>query len=134
MGGFDVAGWCLLFLFVSGLITTLPPPSPSHPPELHHKPHTYRGKHASWFTKQVEKVDVLFLCQFFSSIKIFSSSSLSSSSSLLSTARRSLIRMMDGAELWLQPSPAASWELRDTEGEVGTEGRCALGQGQEMGV
>lgn len=27
--------------------------------------------------------------------------------------------MMDGAELWLQPSPAASWELRDTEGEVG---------------
>lgn len=43
-----------------------------------------------------------------------------------------LIRMMDGAELWLQPSPAASWELRDTEGEVGKEGRCALGQGQEV--
>ncbi|KAL3042530.1 hypothetical protein OYC64_020458 [Pagothenia borchgrevinki] len=35
-----------------------------------------------------------------------------------STARLSLIRMMDGAELWLQPSPAASWELRDTEGET----------------
>lgn len=48
------------------------------------------------------------------------------SSSLLGSARLSLIRMMDGAELWLQPSPAASWELGDTEGEV--KG-CAFGGG-----
>lgn len=66
---------------------------------------------------------------------IFSSSFLFLLSSLLlSTARLSLIRMMDGAELWLQPSPAASWELRDTEWEVeGTVlGRESGGGGSEL--
>lgn len=52
-----------------------------------------------------------------------------SSSSFLSTARLTLIRMMDGAELWLQPSPAASWELRDTEGEVEGERGGGVGSG-----
>lgn len=126
MGGFDVAGWCLLLLFVSVLITGEPPSilplsctkTPTHTPLWTIK----LFKVVVWHFSLLPVVSSIknrllfffFFCSF--SLSFFSPSS---SSSLLSTARLSLIRMMDGAELWLQPSPAASWELRDTEGEGG---------------
>ena len=92
---------------------------------LHHNP----PPHTSWCIIKV----ILYPCACYSKLPfsfpplfLLSFSFLVFSSGLLSTARLSLIRMMDGAELWLQPSPAASWELRDTEGEVG---RSVSGRG-----
>lgn len=92
----------------------------------HWTPH-HRHRHLACITKVVKGWSTSFFCMLFHPLKILNfvwSQNWSFpllfffSSLLLSTARLSLIRMMDGAELWLQPSPAASWELRDTEWEV----------------
>lgn len=104
-------GACCYCLYQGLSPLDTPPPPP--PPCVHHE--------------GCERLKHFFFCMLFHPLKILNfvwSQNWSFpllfffSSLLLSTARLSLIRMMDGAELWLQPSPAASWELRDTEWEV----------------